>query len=148
MLVEAKKLCSKCRKALPVAHFYEDDRSSDGLRSRCRRCCNSASVDYGRRVGSGVLSRANAYNMAISDVQKYLRVDACQACGAHLPDSRSKKFDHCHTHGHFRGVLCHLCNLSCSGTSKTAAERLRACIAYLENDMKRNPVSELGVTEE
>lgn len=141
-MVEYKKTCTKCRRAPPASHFYPADASSDALRSECRKCCNKASVDYGKNVGNSILSRANSYNMAVSDVRKYLRVQACQACGLNLPDSRSKKFDHCHTHGHFRGVLCHRCNLACSGTSWQAIQRLRACIAYLERDMNRNPTSE------
>lgn len=36
------------------------------------------------------------------------RPDACDICG---PSKRRIEFDHCHKRGHFRGWLCHRCNV-------------------------------------
>lgn len=32
------KVCCRCRRTLPLLHFYSSCRSSDGLRPRCREC--------------------------------------------------------------------------------------------------------------
>lgn len=37
-----------------------------------------------------------------------MRAGSCEICGKHADKLR---FDHCHTHGHFRGWLCHKCNV-------------------------------------
>lgn len=66
-----------------------------------------------------------------------LLIPVCQACGAPLPDSYSQKFDHCHEGGHFRGVLCHPCNMACAGNSEDTIVRLHGCIGYLARDLER-----------
>lgn len=55
----------------------------------------------------------------------------CAICKG-LPRGRYKKFaaDHCHTRGHFRGVLCPQCN-SAIGLMKDDPQRLANAIDYL-----------------
>jgi hypothetical protein len=67
-----------------------------------------------------------------------LEIPVCQACGAEIPNSFAQKFDHCHTRGHLRGVVCCACNSACQGTSEAAIVRLQCCIAYLQRDLERS----------
>lgn len=55
------------------------------------------------------------------------RPDVCDICGS---EDRIV-FDHCHSKGHFRGWVCHKCNVIL-GFSEDDVDRLRKLIAYLE----------------
>jgi hypothetical protein len=54
----------------------------------------------------------------------------CEVCGG-PPTKNGFVFDHCHQHGHFRGWLCHNCNVIL-GLAKDNTDRLRKLIAYLD----------------
>lgn len=57
------------------------------------------------------------------------RASACELCG----DPGKTVFDHCHTGGHFRGWLCHRCNVAL-GLARDNVEVLRRMIDYLERN--------------
>lgn len=40
----AVKVCSRCRKALPITDYYKDRGKADGHRTRCKGCFRSSSV--------------------------------------------------------------------------------------------------------
>ena len=138
MITEARKLCPKCRQEVPLSCFNKNARSRDGLSYQCRQCHAAYQSWYREKHGKSALNRADKYGLPISDVNKIMAVPVCQACCRDLPDSHSMKFDHCHTGGHFRGVLCHACNVACAGTSEEVVTRLRACVDYCLRDMERN----------
>lgn len=48
------KVCCRCRRTLPLLHFYRDPRYPDGLRVMCRQCALEESA---RRVHEKVLRR-------------------------------------------------------------------------------------------
>ena len=54
----------------------------------------------------------------------------CEVCDS-PPTKNGLVFDHCHEHGHFRGWLCHNCNVIL-GLAKDKASRLRKLADYLE----------------
>ena len=137
MITEARKLCGGCGNSLPLDSFYVRSRSPDGLQSYCKACNRKAVDAYQSRIGKSVVHRSVRYGLKPDDVRELLKLSACQSCGQQLPDSASKKFDHCHTGGHFRGVICHACNVACQGTSEEAIVRLQCCIAYLQRDLER-----------
>jgi hypothetical protein len=58
------------------------------------------------------------------------RPDLCEACGRH-PGDRILVFDHSHTKGHFRGWLCHRCNMAL-GLVDDNPQILVKLIAYLK----------------
>lgn len=55
------------------------------------------------------------------------RPDICDVCGS----VGRIVFDHCHSKGHFRGWVCHKCNVIL-GFAEDDTDRLRKLIAYLE----------------
>ena len=59
------------------------------------------------------------------------RPELCDACGGKPDKGRSMHFDHCHTHGHFRGWLCRECNLAL-GNVRDDPNRLLKLVAYLK----------------
>jgi hypothetical protein len=138
VITEARKLCPKCRQEVPLSCFNKDAKAPDGLKYYCRLCCCKEHASYRAKHGKSALNRAEKYGLPISDVNKIMAVPVCQACCRDLPDSHSMKFDHCHQGGHFRGVLCHACNVACAGTSEEVVTRLRACVDYCLRDMERN----------
>jgi hypothetical protein len=62
------------------------------------------------------------------------RPEVCDACGGPPDPKRGLHFDHCHTHGHFRGWLCRSCNLALGNVGDDPA-RLLKLVAYLKRTM-------------
>lgn len=137
MLAEARKRCGGCGKDKPRSSFSRESRSSDGLQSYCKACAAASRRNYVRRVGKSLLNRRDRYGLTLNEVRLFMEIPVCQACGTRLDGSHASKFDHCHSGGHMRGVLCHPCNLACSGRSSDAITRLYACIDYLKRDLER-----------
>lgn len=61
----------------------------------------------------------------------------CEICGQ--PDQAGRKlhYDHCHTHGHFRGWLCGKCNAGL-GFARDDPEILMRMAVYLQMDRDKN----------
>jgi hypothetical protein len=133
----ARKLCSGCGETKPFADFYKCSRRGDGHQVWCKKCSLRSTKAYQAKVGKSVTHRSAKYGLSIREVERLIQIPTCQACGCHFPTSHAQKFDHCHTGGHFRGVICHACNMACAGTSAEAITRLLACIDYLRRDIER-----------
>lgn len=131
------KTCSKCGLTKTTGDFHRRARSPDGLQAWCKECTRGGVNAYQKRVGRSVINRSVKYGLTIDEVNAMLEIPICQACAAAFAEEFEMKFDHCHEVGHFRGVLCHSCNMACQGRSKEAIERLIACIDYLSRDMER-----------
>lgn len=58
----------------------------------------------------------------------------CEACGRPPAPGKLLHYDHCHEGGHFRGWLCHGCNVAL-GMVQDDIERLLRLAAYLEFDL-------------
>lgn len=132
------KRCTKCGETKPTSDFHKRRRSPDGLQCWCKACSCTAVKDFQNREGRSIVNRSVKYGLTRDEVRSMLEIPVCQACGCEFSDSYEMKFDHCHSVGHFRGVLCHPCNLACVGSSDEAAERLAKCIEYLNRDMERS----------
>lgn len=137
MIVEARKRCSGCGEEKPLSGFYRDNSNASGVQSLCKACNLRSQKRHRIRHGRGVVHRADKYGLTVGEVKLILNIPACQACGMEFVNSYAMKFDHCHAAGHFRGVLCHRCNMACVGKSQEAIPRLRACIDYLQRDLER-----------
>lgn len=61
----------------------------------------------------------------------------CEVCGNPQKGKKVLAFDHCHTHGHFRGWLCSLCNWAL-GNAKDNPDTLRKLADYLDRDRAKN----------
>ncbi len=56
------KLCSKCKKTIPVENFSKDRSRGDGLQSWCKSCCGLAIQAY-CRTDHGRLTRREAWKI-------------------------------------------------------------------------------------
>jgi hypothetical protein len=135
--VLTEKRCSCCGEVKPVGDFHRRSRSKDGLQAWCKACTLMSVKGYQNREGRSIVHRASKYGLTKDEVRLFMEIPVCQSCGAPLADSYSQKFDHCHEVGHFRGVLCHPCNVACQGRSQEATVRLAKCIDYLLRDLER-----------
>lgn len=126
--VARMKRCGRCKETLPRDSFNAHARSKDGLQAFCKPC-------HRRAVSECV--RKKKYGLTIDEVYAYECVPCCQACGKFFAASHCQQFDHCHTHGHMRGVLCHACNMAISGSADEALMRMDACREYLLRDEER-----------
>lgn len=59
------------------------------------------------------------------------RPDVCEVCEE--SSDRKLAFDHCHDNGHFRGWLCHKCNLAL-GLMRDNPALLKKLAGYIESD--------------
>ncbi len=132
-----EKTCSKCGLIKPVSEFYKRAKSLDGLQCWCKSCSRESVDAYQAREEKSVLHRSAKYGLTKDEVRAVMAVPCCQACGAEFTDDYEQKFDHCHDGGHFRGVLCHPCNMACAGAATGTAARLAKCIDYLLRDDER-----------
>ena len=138
------KKCRRCGLEKGEAAFCRSARNNDGLQSYCKLCKNAVNSERRKRIGKSVLARCEKYRLSIAEVHSLLMVPQCQSCGAALPSSHSMKFDHCHVGGHLRGVLCHLCNVACAGTSDEVIARAHFIIDYCLRDKERNEQARAG----
>lgn len=64
------------------------------------------------------------------------RPDVCEVCEE--KSDRKLAFDHCHTNGHFRGWLCHRCNLAL-GLMRDSPTLLQKLSDYVVADWMNQP---------
>ena len=138
--MDARKRCSGCGAEKLLTDFYRSSRYRDGRQIWCKSCSLQAVKKHQEREGKSVVHRAVKYGLTRDEVRAMLAIPVCQSCGSELGDSYTLKFDHCHERGHFRGVLCHPCNMACMGRSEDAMVRLSRCIEYLRRDVEREQV--------
>lgn len=94
-------ICTSCRKS-----------KAETGKQRCRPCADKG--------------LARKHGISEADVRR-LREGGCEVCGSH----DRLHFDHCHSTGRFRGVLCRSCNQGL-GFLQDDADLLRRLIGYLE----------------
>lgn len=131
------KRCSKCERDLPRTEFYARAKSNDGLQAWCKACSLQSVKKYQAKQGKSLVHRMTRYDLTEEEVRAFLLVPACQACGSAFASESDMRFDHCHQHGHVRGVLCHRCNITCIGDAEEAVIRMEVCRDYLLRDLER-----------
>lgn len=118
VLMEATKRCTKCLEWKPFPEFAQLRLGALGRYSRCKECCCAYSKEWSkaRRVRIGprcpVARRSQKYKVPKETVRALLARENCEACGARFGSDTDKKFDHRHSDGAVRGVLCDRCNRS------------------------------------
>lgn len=147
------KVCSKCKKALPLNLFYK--RKNKPLSTICNLCNNERQRAYYRAdVAKGITRsmdryRANpesykdamlksrlknrygitveAYNLLAAE-QHYI----CACCSKPFAEFKKRpQVDHCHKTGAIRGLLCPSCNLGI-GMFGDGVEGLIEAVDYLQ----------------
>lgn len=76
------------------------------------------------------------YGLTREEAEAYLQIPACQICNEQFASDTDVHFDHCHTHGHVRGVLCKNCNHCLRGTAGECLVRNERSTDYLLRDME------------
>lgn len=124
---DGQKVCSRCRRWLPLADFNERrDSTHQPTRSCCRRC--------------NVLRRMGMTSVDYDDLLAQ-QGGGCAVCGATAADQGGKALAVDHDHSCcpgvgscgkcIRGILCDACNTTL-GQLNDDPERLRQLLAYLE----------------
>jgi hypothetical protein len=135
--IPAEKQCAKCGTVKPASQFSVYRAASDGLGRYCRECDNA-------------VSRARRYKIPEDRVREMASAKHCEVCGLVFQDTKQQHFDHRHSDGAVRGVVCYLCN-SLVGISLENAARLRAVARYLDRtvstDYRYQPYSVTDLAE-
>lgn len=137
------KICTSCKKDLPLESFYKDKRVKDRRYAKCRSCCN----EYNRTTYSPKLHKEirlkREYGITLEEYEMILKFQdgVCKICS--MPE-RAKygnghvsgkianlAVDHDHKTGKVRGLLCSRCNRGI-GYFEDSPERLLAAAKYLE----------------
>lgn len=145
---EKAKECWRRRNAKPerkayMLEFVRERRKDPEVRKRANAVNRKwqkepenlvARADYQRqRRAQGIVKAGDLRNKEALAGRP--RPTFCEACGR-LPNGRGNlHFDHCHRLGHFRGWLCHNCNIAL-GLVNDDAQILRKLIAYLQRTKK------------
>ncbi len=144
------KVCSKCKKGLPLTteYFSPCKANQDGFRGRCRDCINRENRkyrsknkeqinQYGREHYNKDEERIKwlkkKYNLTPEafDILLHNQGGVCAICKTKDWGKQGPIVDHNHITGQIRGILCSICNkgIGCLQDSPTI---LRLATDYLE----------------
>ena len=131
--------CNRCSQTKDESEFYNDKKRKTKKTVYCKECVKANRKEWGKNNPDGEkeLKRAWKYGLLRKELQVFLQIPVCQACGEPLQTDHALKIDHCHEKGHIRGVLCHLCNIACAGLTEEAIVRLQKCRLYLLREVER-----------
>lgn len=137
------KCCTKCGKDKPVSEFsYKRAKGrKPGLQPRCKTCCASDTRDWYKRNKNTARERYLQTRYGMSENEYAARLlaqnNCCILCGTEFSAGdygpNSPVVDHCHTHGHVRGILCNECNRGL-GYFHDNPSALRAAAKYIEEN--------------
>lgn len=111
------KQCAKCGVEKMSAEFAVYRAANDGLGRYCREC-------------DSAVSRARRYGIPEDRVRVMAGRPRCEICNGEFPSTKHQHFDHRHSDGAVRGVLCSKCN-SLVGISGEDGSILLAVARYL-----------------
>jgi hypothetical protein len=143
-----RKVCSACRKDLPLSAFGKNRSFKDGLANQCHECLKESRRKW--REAHPELHQArhvkNRYGIALQEYEAMAAAadGKCPVCGEPPPPFNGFDLDHDHETGQVRGLLCRPCNLALGGARDNPAI-LRALADYIEQHRaapteKRPPV--------
>lgn len=139
----AEKRCTKCGVVKPIDDFGGGAAMSDGKSSRCRKCVSETAAEYNRTHPEKFIASRRRHYLKVTYgttpeiLAQILEAQGgvCAICGTSEPGGNYGKWntDHCHEHGHVRGLLCWNCN---TGIGKLAddPDRLEAAAKYLRDN--------------
>lgn len=132
-VVPAVKRCGDCGVTKPTFEFYKH--RTRGFQNRCKACNKSWKARNARRKSyyeNGGYERhiARKFGVDRQVVHSILTNwdGKCECCG----EDTKPNFDHCHTTGVIRGLLCNDCNAGI-GHFKEDLARLKLAMKYLSS---------------
>lgn len=146
------KTCSHCKTEKPLESFWASwsSRHADNRQSYCKSCCkkkgrawadkNKLSLNERRRNEQTrqkasqrqFIKQLQKYDLAQEDYDTLVAM-GCNICGSETSGQKRLHFDHDHTTGKFRGLLCGNCNTAL-GLMKDDLQRLQSAIQYLQEN--------------
>lgn len=139
------KICPRCKIEKSKDEFYKAKERKDGLRNRCKKCCDiehKESYHRNKHIGwskkSKIKNRDNnlkkRYKISTQDYEKMFKDQngVCFICQNPQKD-KLLAVDHCHTTGKVRGLLCTLCNKGL-GCYRDNIDYLTRAIEYLKRN--------------
>jgi hypothetical protein len=140
-----KKRCPRCDRVVLLAGWNKNKASFDGLQVYCKECSHAASsrAYHKRKAADPEWYERQKKACVRRDLRRTLRLHGvdeeayealvargCSICGG-LPNGTGRyAFDHDHTTGKFRGLLCSVCNAALGGF-KDDVELLMNAAEYL-----------------
>lgn len=135
------KICKKCKIEKPLSD-YSHKRPKNrppGLQPRCKTCAAEDTRLWNIKNKETSKDRylKRTYGISESEYNAMLvaQNNACVLCYKEFSDGPfgpdSPVVDHCHTHGHVRGILCNECNRGL-GYFRDNVEALLNAARYLE----------------
>ncbi len=133
------KKCTICGITKPITQFHKCSRNPDRLRFRCKLCANKTDREYyassqKRRFSRFTLCLMRRHGVTSEQYSATLKLQngVCAICRGLNPNkNRRLAFDHCHTTGQFRGLLCGKCNIGI-GQFNDNPDLLRKAALYIE----------------
>ena len=136
------KICKKCHQNKPITEYSHKrpKNRKPGLQPRCKVCAAEDTKLWNLKNKETSRDRylKRTYDMSESEYNARLLAqnNKCPICYKEFSDEKFGPdfpvVDHCHTHGHVRGIICNECNRGL-GYFRDNIEALQNAAIYLEN---------------
>lgn len=103
-----RKMCSMCKRELPLKDFTRVKSLKSGFDSRCRKC--NKHLRTKEKTKDIHLKRNYGITLEQYDALLKRQRGKCAICKNTCSSGRALAVDHCHQGGHVRGLLCTACN--------------------------------------
>ena len=137
------KVCTKCGELKALSEYSKKNAKNrkPGLQPRCKSCAANDTKEWHRKNKNTSRERYLQARYGMSENEYAARLlaqnNSCILCGTEFSSGdygpNSPVVDHCHTHGHVRGILCNECNRGL-GYFHDNPDTLRAAAAYIEEN--------------
>lgn len=112
---ELYKICSACKKKLPLNKYYKDKTKKYGRANFCIKCKRLKSKTLYQKNPLKTYKRnlKNKFNIALEDYDEMFEKQngTCYICNGINESGRRLAIDHSHKTGKIRGLLCWNCNM-------------------------------------
>jgi hypothetical protein len=135
------KVCKKCgeEKLITEFSFKRPTGRKPGFQPRCKKCCVEDTRNWNIKNKASARDRylQRTYNITEQEYKSRLLVqnNSCLLCKREFSNTwgaTAPVVDHCHTHGHIRGILCNECNRGL-GYFHDSIKTLENAILYLKD---------------
>ena len=118
-VIDGHKVCSRCKRNMPVNMYVPNAISSTGLHSHCNDC-----RAHGKRAAN--------YGVTVAQYEAMLSTQdgRCAIC-RNGPGVNGLAVDHCHSTGRVRALLCSPCN-SAIGLLREDPKIFASAVTYLQ----------------